>query len=89
MEPLENELNNMICNDIIEGPLEVKESGTYINNLVITDKKRGPIREEQKSVSHLTAKQQTRLSIRHMNLSLPLMNCDINWLAAIVSPSST
>ena len=39
MEPLEKELNNMICNDIIEGPLEVKEPGTYISNLVITDKK--------------------------------------------------
>ena len=46
MELLEKELNNMICGDIIEDPLEVKEPGTYISNLVITDKKMGPIREE-------------------------------------------
>ena len=39
MEPLEKVLNNMIRDDIIEGPLEVKEPGTYISNLVITDKK--------------------------------------------------
>ena len=39
MEPLEKELNNMFCSDIIEGPLEVEEPGTYISNLVITDKK--------------------------------------------------
>ena len=38
MEPLEKELN-MIRDDIIEGPLEAEEPGTYISNLVITDKK--------------------------------------------------
>ena len=39
MEPVEKELSNMICDDIIEGPLEVEEPDTYISNLVITDKK--------------------------------------------------
>ena len=29
----------MTCDDIIEGPSEVEEPGTYISNLVITDKK--------------------------------------------------
>ena len=39
MEPLECEIKNMFCDNIIEGLLEVKEPDTYISNLVITDKK--------------------------------------------------
>ena len=32
----------MLRDDIIEGPLELEEPGTYISNLVITDKKWDP-----------------------------------------------
>ena len=34
----------MVDEDIIEGPLETEEPGTYIGNLVITDKKWDPQR---------------------------------------------
>ena len=34
----------MVDEDIIEGPLETEEPGTYISNLVITDKKWDPQR---------------------------------------------
>ena len=34
----------MICDNISEGPLEVEEPGTYINNLVITNKSGKKIR---------------------------------------------
>ena len=33
------EIKKMVDEDIIEGPLETEEPGTYISNLVITDKK--------------------------------------------------
>ena len=38
-EPSEAEIKHMIQDDIIEGALELVEPGTYISNLVITDKK--------------------------------------------------
>ena len=39
MERLESELKKMKDEDIIEGPIEIEEPGTFISNLVITDKK--------------------------------------------------
>ena len=39
MDRLEVELKKMLEEDIIEGPLEEEEPGTFISNLVITDKK--------------------------------------------------
>ena len=39
IEPLEAKIKHLIQNDINEGPLEPEELGTYIINLVITDKK--------------------------------------------------
>ena len=38
MERLEGELKKMLDEDIIEGPIDVEEPGTFISNLVITDK---------------------------------------------------
>ena len=45
IEPLEAEIKHMIQDDIIEGPLELEEPGTYISNLVITDKKWDPTKK--------------------------------------------
>ena len=42
VEQLQSEINKMSKNDIIEGPLEIEELGTYISNLVITNKKWDP-----------------------------------------------
>ena len=42
IDPLNAEIERMIRDDIIEGPLEIEEPGTYISNLVITDKKWDP-----------------------------------------------
>ena len=42
MERLQSEIIKMSKDDIIEGPLEIEEPGTYISNLVITDKKWDP-----------------------------------------------
>ena len=39
MSRLESELKKMKSEDIIEGPLEIEEPGTFISNLVVTDKK--------------------------------------------------
>ena len=39
MDRLEAELKKMLNEDIIEGPLDEEEPGTFISNLVITDKK--------------------------------------------------
>ena len=39
MERLESELKLMKDQDIIEGPINIEEPGTFISNLVITDKK--------------------------------------------------
>ena len=39
MSRLEEELKKMKSEDIIEGPLDIEEPGTFISNLVITDKK--------------------------------------------------
>ena len=36
---LEDELKKMLKEDIIEGPIDVEEPGTFLSNLVITDKK--------------------------------------------------
>ena len=36
---LKKEIRNMVTDDIIEGPLYKEEPGTFISNLVITDKK--------------------------------------------------
>ena len=33
------ELKKMISEDIIEGPIDIEEPGTFLSNLVITDKK--------------------------------------------------
>ena len=42
VERLQSEITKMSKDDIIEGPLEIEEPGTYISNLVITDKKWDP-----------------------------------------------
>merc|ERR1712048_311865 len=39
MEKLKTELERMKREDIIEGPIEVEEPGTFLSNIVITDKK--------------------------------------------------
>ena len=41
-EHLQSKINKMSKDDITEGPLEIEEPGTYISNLVITDKKWDP-----------------------------------------------
>ena len=38
MDRLEAELKKMVKEDIIEGPIEMEEPGTFLSNLVITDK---------------------------------------------------
>ena len=38
VERLQTKINKMSMDDITEGPLEIEELGTYISNLVITDK---------------------------------------------------
>ena len=37
-------MKSMVDEDIIEGPFEIEEPGTYISNLVVTDKKWEPKR---------------------------------------------
>ena len=39
MDRLESELRKMVKEDIIERPIEIEEPGTFLSNLVITDKK--------------------------------------------------
>ena len=39
MQPLEDHLKELLEEDVIEGPLVEEEEGTWISNLVITDKK--------------------------------------------------
>ena len=39
MDRLKSELKSMKDQDIIEGPIDIEEPGTFISNLVITDKK--------------------------------------------------
>ena len=36
---LENEIKQMLKEDIIEGPIAIEEPGTFLSNLVITDRK--------------------------------------------------
>ena len=38
-ERAEAELRKMIFEDIIEGPIDIEEPGTFLSNLVFTDKK--------------------------------------------------
>ena len=42
VDQLDIEIAQMLRDDIIEGPLKLEEPGTYISNLVITDKKWDP-----------------------------------------------
>ena len=44
VDRLHDEIIKMVDEDIIEGPQETEEPGTYISNLVITDKKWDPQR---------------------------------------------
>ena len=39
IDSLNTEIDKMLRDDIIEGPIEMEEKGTFISNLVITDKK--------------------------------------------------
>ena len=39
VERLQKEIKKMVKEDIIEGPIMVEEPGTFLSNLVITDKK--------------------------------------------------
>ena len=39
LKPLQDHLEELIQGDVIEGPLQEEEEGTWISNLVITDKK--------------------------------------------------
>ena len=39
MDRLNIELDKMLKGDIIEGPISIEEPGTFLSNLVITDKK--------------------------------------------------
>ena len=39
LDRLETELEKMKAEDIIEGPIDIEEPGTFLSNLVITDKK--------------------------------------------------
>ena len=39
MQPLKDHIEEMVKEDVIEGPLEEEEEGSWISNLVITDKK--------------------------------------------------
>ena len=39
IDRLEVELEKMLKGDIVEGPLDQEEPGTFISNLVITDKR--------------------------------------------------
>ena len=39
LDPLPEELKSMLADNVIEGPIDNEEPGTFISNLVITDKK--------------------------------------------------
>ena len=39
IEPTKREIKRMLDEDIIEGPISLEEPGTFLSNLVITDKK--------------------------------------------------
>lgn len=39
VKPLEDHMKELLAEDVVEGPLEEEEEGTWISNLVITDKK--------------------------------------------------
>ena len=39
IEPTKREIKRMLDEDIIEGPISIEEPGTFLSNLVITDKK--------------------------------------------------
>ena len=41
VERTKGEIERMISEDIIEGPIKIEEPGTFLSNLVITDKKNG------------------------------------------------
>ena len=55
-------IDSMLKDDVIEGPISTEEPGTFLSNLVITDKK-----NTDRIRVTLTAHQLTRLSIKHMN----------------------
>ena len=39
INPLKKEIEQMLNDDIIEGPISIEEPGTFLSNLVIADKK--------------------------------------------------
>ena len=39
LNPLKQHLEELVANDVIEGPLKEEEEGTWISNLVVTEKK--------------------------------------------------
>ena len=39
INPLKKEIEQMLNDDIIEGPISIEEPGTFLSNLVIVDKK--------------------------------------------------
>ena len=67
------ELKKMISGDIIEGPIDIEEPGTFLSNLAITDKK-----VLIKSGLHWTVKRWTSQYIQLMNLFLQWRNYDMN-----------
>ena len=42
IDHLHDEIKKMVDEDIIEGPLKTEEPGSYISNLVVTDRKWDP-----------------------------------------------
>ena len=76
----------MVKEDIIEGPIEVKEPGTFLSNLVITDKKdtdRIRVTLDCQSVNKeiypmdkpIPTSEELRYDLRHKYLTLDMMNC--------------
>ena len=41
VQPLKDHLKELVEEDVVEGPLTEEEEGTWISNLLITDKKMG------------------------------------------------
>ena len=47
VKPLEDHMEELIAEDVVEGPLTEEEEGTWISNLVITDKKWDEVKKNE------------------------------------------
>ena len=79
VERIQNEINKMSKDDIIEGPLEIEEPGTYISNLVITNKKWDPEK----------IRMTLKMCTKHMRPFPRVKNSGTSYSDMIASPCST